>query len=110
MWGWGGSPPPRLKERGEEKGRARHFALPCQERSVFSQENTRTVSRATLVRLLGARIGFSKKAKMKLKPIGTERTHCCITGILEADITSHCCITDILDTSHRCITGILEVD
>ena len=42
----------RLKERGVEKGSGRHSTLKGRERSVFSQANIGTVSRATLGRLL----------------------------------------------------------
>ena len=42
----------RLKERGLEKGSARHSTLKGRERSVFNQANIGTVSRATLGRLL----------------------------------------------------------
>ena len=42
----------RLKERGVEKGSGRHSTLQGRERSVFNQTNIRTVSRATLGRLL----------------------------------------------------------
>ena len=42
----------RLKERGVEKESGRHSILRCQERSVFNQTKTGTVSRVTLGRLL----------------------------------------------------------
>ena len=51
----------RLKQRGVEKGSGRHSTVRGRERSVFYQTNIGTVSRATLGRLLRARMGFNER-------------------------------------------------